>query len=560
MTADRQEAERQQLRELQQSSTGRRFLGYFRLSGPGWLQSALTLGGGSLSSSLYLGVLAGSSLLWIQPFAMLLGIVMLSAIGYVTLSTGERPFQALNRHVNPVLGWSWALASLAANMVWALPQYSLASGVLQQNLLPGVLGPDSALGATGGKVVIVSVVLVLTTLVTWSYGRSGRGIRIYERTLKIVVGLIVLCFVGVVIRLATAAEGLDWSAIFKGFVPSFSSIFEPSEQFRSMLESVGAEHREFWRTIIIDKQRDVMMAAVATAVGINMTFLFPYSLLKRGWGKEYRGLATFDLSTGMLIPFVLATSCVVVAASSRFHAEPRPGLVDIGAEVPAAQQKDYNGLLKKRLAVEWKPTVETAPDEMRTRLDGLPVAERTIAATLVKRDAFDLALALEPLTGRFFANVIFGLGVLGMTLSTISLLMLISGLVICEIFGRPPEGWLFRIGTLAAATGALGPFLWSKAAFWLAIPTSIFGLTLLPIAYLSFFFLMNRPALLGGEMPRGPKRWLGNGAMLIAAGLATVASGWMIWVNSNIYGVAAVATLLMGAFMLHFIRATSKND
>ena len=35
---------------------------YTRLSGPGWLQSAITLGGCSLASSLFLGVLAGYSL------------------------------------------------------------------------------------------------------------------------------------------------------------------------------------------------------------------------------------------------------------------------------------------------------------------------------------------------------------------------------------------------------------------------------------------------------------------------------------------------------------------
>ena len=124
---------------------------YFRLSGPGWLQSALTLGGGSLASSLFLGVLAGFGLLWLQPVAMIFGIIMLSAIGYVAMSTTERPFQAINRHVNPVLGWGWALATLAANMVWALPQYSLASGVLQQNLMPRVLGPESAFGLAVGN-------------------------------------------------------------------------------------------------------------------------------------------------------------------------------------------------------------------------------------------------------------------------------------------------------------------------------------------------------------------------------------------------------------------------
>ena len=157
-------------------------LAYFKLSGPGWLQSALTLGGGSLSSSLYLGVLAGTSLLWLQPVAMVLGIVMLSAIGYVTTSTGASPFQAVNRQVNPVLGWGWALASLLASLVWSMPQYSLATAVVQQNLLPGVVE------GWPGKVGVVLLILGVSTAVTWSYGRDRMGVKFYEVILKIAGG------------------------------------------------------------------------------------------------------------------------------------------------------------------------------------------------------------------------------------------------------------------------------------------------------------------------------------------------------------------------------------
>ena len=64
-----------------------------------------------------------------------------------------------------------------------------------------------------------------------------------------------------------------------------------------------------------------MIAAAATAVGINMTFLMPYSLLHRGWSKPFRGLARFDLCTGMAIPYILVTSCVVIAAAYAFHAK-----------------------------------------------------------------------------------------------------------------------------------------------------------------------------------------------------------------------------------------------
>ena len=78
-----------------------------------------------MAGSLYLGVIGGYEFLWLQPLMMILGIIMLSAIAYVTLSTGKRPFQAMNEHVSPVLGWGWLLAAMMANLVWAMPQFSL---------------------------------------------------------------------------------------------------------------------------------------------------------------------------------------------------------------------------------------------------------------------------------------------------------------------------------------------------------------------------------------------------------------------------------------------------
>ena len=79
---------------------------YLKLSGPGWLQGAVTLGGGSLAGALYVGIISGYQLLWLQPLAMILGVIMLSAIGYVTLSTGRRPFKSVKTHISPVLAWA----------------------------------------------------------------------------------------------------------------------------------------------------------------------------------------------------------------------------------------------------------------------------------------------------------------------------------------------------------------------------------------------------------------------------------------------------------------------
>ena len=547
--------ERELLVEAEAAGGWRKYKTFLKLSGPGWLQSAITLGGGSLAGSLYLGVLGGMTMLWLQPLAMILGIVMLSAIGYVTLSTGERPFQAINRHVNPVLGWSWALATLMANIVWCMPQFSLANGVLQQNLFPEQLGAGSPLGEFGGKLVISVAILVVTVLITWSYGSGNWGIKLYEIVLKLMVAMIVLCFVAVVVAMSRAGE-LDWGGILSGFIPNPRQIFSPADSFLPYLDQLGEEARAFWSHEIVSLQIDNIATAAATAVGINMTFLFPYSLLRKGWTKQFCGLAVFDLAIGMFLPFVLATSCVVISAASQFHAQPVPGLVgpaqdEAGNRIePTGKERaEYTALLSKRLGAN-----------SATSADELPVAEREIAAMLVTRDANRLSGAITPLTGRTIGNVVFGLGVVGMALSTITILMLISGFVLCEMLNLTPTGWPFRMCCLAAALGVLGPFFWSQAAFKLAVPTSVFGLMLLPIAYLTFFLLMNQRSLLGEEMPTGKSRVMWNVLMFVAASIATAASFYMVWLKSREKGLWAIGLLLGAALVVQVYRWTCKGE
>ncbi len=520
---------------------------YFRLSGPGWLQSAITLGGGSLAGSLYIGVIGGYSLLWVQPLAMILGIIMLSAIGYVTLSTGERPFGSINRHVSPILGWAWALATLAANIVWCMPQFALANGVLQQNLFPKTLGANGPLGDWNSKVLISVSILVITVLVTWAYNSGHWGVRAYEILIKLMVAGIVLCFGAVAISL-TVTGSLPWGEVLAGFIPNPSVLFEPAPTFDPLLQQVGDGADGYWRELIVSRQFDNVATAAATAVGINMTFLFPYSLLRKRWGKLHRQLTIFDLATGMFIPFLLATSFVVIAAANRFHGLPVPGLAEPMAATDEAappndkEKSEYNVLLRGRLAATLTPDAMAAleanspeADSLNKATQTLPLAEKQLAAMLVSRDADRLAGALTPLTGSTVANVVFGIGVLGMALSTITILMLMSGFALCEMLGLPFDGWPFRICCLASAVGALGPFYWSKASFALAVPTSVFGLIVLPIAYITFALMMNSRSLMGAAMPKGKSRVVWNVLMIVAAGIATVSSAYMVYLKLKPY-------------------------
>lgn len=564
---NRLEQDRRMIRAAQGKGLVETIKTYARLSGPGWLQSAITLGGGSLGGSLYLGILAGYDMLWVQPVAMVLGIVMLACIAFVTLSTGERPFQAINRHINPVLGWAWAIAALLANMVWSLPQFVLANGVAQKNLAPDLLGGDL------GRWMVCILILALTVGITWSYGNGSRGIKIYEGVLKIMVAMIVLSFIGVVLKVSFSEEGLPWREILGGFVPDLSRINAPAEGFVPLLEAVPEGARSFWREHIVSKQRDVMIAAAATAVGINMTFLLGYSLLAKGWNKSFRGLAVFDLSTGMFVPFVLATGCVVIASASQFHLQPARGFLGEGngageqVEPNPKSAQDFQKLMEARVQGTWTEAERrSAQDEsalaalVQAKQDSgeIAEAEKRLAAMLINRDVFELAFSLEPLTGRGFAHWIFGLGVLGMALSTITILMLISGFVICEMFDLPHSGWPFKLGCLAACTGVLGPFFWKDVDAYLAVPTSVFGFVLLPIAYISFFLLFNQKSLIKEHLPSGPARFVWNVLLFVAAGTATFASLFVVHQKAGGWGWIGVGALLVAALVAHFIRANAR--
>ena len=561
-------AERQELRDLAGKPTSSRLGYYFKRSGPGWLQGAITLGGGSLAGAMYLGVIAGFGMMWLQPLAMILGVIMLSAIAYVTLSTGQRPFRAINEHVSPVLGWAWLIAAGMANIVWCMPQFNLARAALQQNIAPplaDVEGGASIYGIGANSIAILVCLLLVAWVVNFLYQRGSKGVRVFENILKVMVAAIVLSFAGVVLAL-TFSGTLNWGQVFAGFIPDFSLVTQPAEAFRSTVAATG-EFAGFWTDQITSEQRDRMITAFGTAVGINMTFLLPYSMLRRRWGKEHRGLAIFDLSLGLIIPFVLATGCVIIAAASQFHAQTGDIFEEDGSVRPAMANA-FHSVLDHRLAVEFDdPEAFEALQEDEVALAAaraaLSPADRDVAAMLVGRNNFALASSLEPLTNEFVAQKVFGFGVLGMALSTIIMLMLINGFVFCEMFNRPGDTKIHMLGaTVSGVGGFFGPFIWGTdaAEIALAVPTSVIGGSMIPIAYFTFFLMMNSRSLLGSSMPTGIRRVWWNLLMSVATLVGLVGSVWVL-LSKGIAGQIGVGllVLLMIIGVLGFLKRQSQH-
>lgn len=405
------EAQRRVLGELDSAGFLPRVRGYLSLLGPGYMQSAMTLGGGTAAASLFAGAVFGYQLLWVAPVAMLLGVLMLSAISWQTLSTGQRPFEAMRRFAGWPFAYGWAIGALVSSIIWHFPQYALAAACLVD--MGAVLGIEGLSPQWMGFVVLAWAVGF-----SLLYGSSPRMLRLYERILKYMVWTIVLCFGAVVLETGIS----DWGALLRGFVPF----------------SIPGERNGIFGAVLV-------LSGLSAAVGVNMVFLYPYSLLARGWGREHRRLARFDLYIGMLLPYILASSLMVIATANTLH--------------PLYAGKGLS-----------------------------PV---------------EAARSLADVVGPTLARVVFNFGILGMALSSITLHMLTTGFVCVELFGWEVGSRRYRLATLLPAPGVLGPLFWSKYAVWLAVPTNILCGFLLPAAYVGFILLQRNKDYLAADRPRG---------------------------------------------------------
>ena len=356
-------------------------------------------------------------------------------------------------------------------------------------------------------------------------------------------------------------------------IPNLGQWNTPAGELAGLIAGLPADSQTYWNTTILGSQRAVMIAAAATAVGINMTFLLPYSMLSRGWDKPFRGLARFDLSTGMAIPYILVTTCVVIAAAATFHAKIDDKLSsnDLAVMQSSPMFDSIKGPLVARVDAMLGEAAGTTDEAAKlTMAAELSMAEKKLALSLVKRNAFQLSDTLSPLLGTTLANLVFGLGVFGMGFSTIIILMLINGYAFREIVGRPDAATPFAIGCLVAGfSGASWVWVWDGGAkFWLAIFTSSFGMMLLPIAYITFFLMMNSKRIMGDEKPKGTSMVIWNVLMIFSVIGAIVAASAAIYEKAMdednplaIYAISGLLAVFVVALVIgHFNRKASGSD
>lgn len=438
-----------ELKALEGKPFGERAVGYIKRTGPGLLQSAMTLGAGSAAASVMAGASFGYKLLWVQPVAMFLGVCMLAALGNVVLTTGERPYHAFGREMSRAIVFLWALGTVVASVIWHFPQYGLAASSARD--LAALLGATVASGDAAftpvGYAVSAGVgllILGISILTTWNYGSGSRGIKLYEWFLRAVIGLTIIAF-GIVV--AANLNRVEWAEVGKGFI-GWYGIPEADGSVVLVLGMLGA------------------------AVGINMTFLYPYSLLAKGWGEHHKTLSRWDLGMSMFLPFVLVTSLVIMAMSVT-------GVYDPASEMVREGMKPL-----------------------------------------------DASKALSGVLGENLGRIVFDLGLIGMTCGAISTHMVVCGFTLCEMFGLEYTVWRYRIFTLAPAIGILGVV--TTTPMWLPIAASAICFTMLPIAYVIFLIMNNKRSYIGDAVGKGVGRAVFNLILVVAIVVATIGAAIQI--------------------------------
>ncbi|WP_017446681.1 divalent metal cation transporter [Gayadomonas joobiniege] len=433
-------AELESIRALAGKAWYQRLPTYLKLSGPGWLQGAMTLGGGSAVTSLSIGAIFGYELLWVQPLAVIIGCIMLFALSHQTLHTQIKPFTAMKKYVNAPLAWAWAIAAFASSIIWGFAHYPLAAAMLEEIVLVSSgfsVDQENTLGRDLYLLLLAVIIWAGCAFTAWRYGDHENGknnaVKIFETGIKILSALIIIAFAWVVIS-ASLNGKVDWGAVLAGYIPS--SLPDDAQGVT------------------------VVMAALGSAVGINMTFIYGYTLLHKKWTAEHAELARYDIGLGLVIPFILVTSLISIAAAGAFY----------GSDM------DIQGKLSP-----------------------------TQAGTMF------MSAGLDEVTSR----LVFAFGILGMAVGSLVMHMLCCGSAAAAMFNWSEKSLKYKLALLAPTPAILGVFVWKTMGAYVVLPTSAICGFLLPVAYIGWAVLNNKKAYLGRAMPAGNKRIWINLAMTI---------------------------------------------
>lgn len=275
------------LHELNQKPFLQKTGGYIKLSGPGFMNAAFTLGAGSFASSVTLGAMYGYDMLWIPLYSFTIGIFMLALATRFVTQAKTPIIRAQDKYHGKFFG-SFAtgiVACFIASIVYSFGQYALGSDALTS--LCQVLNLNIPRSVSWIVLVAISVPLSLM----YGSGENPKAVRFVENAMKVMIGIMLVVFGAVL-----CVTGINVPAMVKGLlIPKLPSGLDG---------------------IIM------MIGSLTATIGVMDWMLFNNGMISRGYSEEHETLGRFDAFFGGLLPVTLILSFVSIAFAEAFSGKP----------------------------------------------------------------------------------------------------------------------------------------------------------------------------------------------------------------------------------------------
>lgn len=275
--------EKAYLIELKKKPPIEKFLGYCRLSGPGFMNAAFTLGAGSFASSVTLGAAYGYDMLWVPLYSFAFGIFMLALAARFVTASDMDVIKAQDKFHGKFIG-SFAtglVACFIASIVFNFGQYALGSDALTSMF--AILNLNVPKNISWIILVAVSVPLSLM----YGSGENPKAVRIVENSMKIMIGIMLVVFGAVI-----CVTGIDFPAMIKGLL---------LPKLPSGIDGIVT-----------------LIASLTATIGVMDWVLFNNGMESRGYSEEHETLGRFDSVFGGLLPVTLVLSLVSIAFAEAF--------------------------------------------------------------------------------------------------------------------------------------------------------------------------------------------------------------------------------------------------
>ena len=246
-----------------------RWLSYAGRMGPAWIISAVACGPATLASVSLAGASYGYDLLWVVILSAVFGATAQYLAARIGVIEGRGIIAATEARLGR--GWAWVLTIDAVLATYLAAIFLMNALVGVTSLVTGIETP------WWGALYALLIGL----------GLIRGGYSLLERACKILVALVVVCFVITLLK-----ADVSWSGVVRGLVPGIPA----------------------------DVNAALMIAAImGGAVHITIIGMHTYNTNARGWKTGDLGLARFDTVSSMGFAFGLYSLAIFLVAAAVLH-------------------------------------------------------------------------------------------------------------------------------------------------------------------------------------------------------------------------------------------------